>query len=120
MIELEAGRPANYVVATARGTVTTEDYREVLIPAVEAAAAAGGLRMLVVIGEDFEGYDAGAALDDMRLGFEHWREFERIGVVTDREGFRMMVRSVRFLLPGEVRLFPLADLDAARDWVSRG
>jgi hypothetical protein len=120
MIEIAQGLPDNVVIATGHGTITSEDYEKVLIPAVDAASGSGKLRMLYVLGEDFEGFDAGAALDDTKLGLEHWREFDRIGVVTHHTPYRAALKAFGFLLPGEVRLFDLDELAAARQWVTAG
>jgi SpoIIAA-like len=119
MITLKEGLPAHVVVAEAHGTVTADDYEQVLIPAVDQAASGGSkMRMLYVLGDDFDGFDAKAGVDDTRLGLSHWRDFERIGVATDHSAYRAMVKGLGFLLPGEVRVFDMADLDAAVEWVS--
>ncbi len=118
MIELEQDTPEHVVVATASGTVTADDYEQVLMPAVNRATAAGEkARLLYVLGEDFEGYAGEAALDDLRLGMHHWADFARIAVATDRESWRVATRGMGFLMPGEVRVFALADLATAREWL---
>jgi hypothetical protein len=118
MIELEPDLPAHVVVATAHDTVDGHDYDDVLVPAVEAATAGDAkARLLYVLADDFEGYTASAALDDTRIGVQHWGDFERIGLVSDHQAYRGLVRSMGFLIPGEVRVFSLDDLDRARDWL---
>jgi SpoIIAA-like len=119
VIELTPGLATNVIVALAHGTVTADDYEKILIPAVSMAAESGDkLRMLYVLGEDFEGFEAGAGLDDAKLGLHHWGDFDRIGLVTDHEGYRAMTKAIGFLMPGEVRVFAVADLPAAREWIS--
>lgn len=119
MIELTPDLAPHVIIAEAHGTVSARDYQEVLIPAVTAADTDGRpLRMLYVLAPDFEGFEAEAALDDGRLGLGHWRELERIGLVTDHEVYRVMTRALGFLMPGQVRVFALADRDAAREWVT--
>ena len=119
MIELEADLPAHVIVATARGKVTADDYAHVLIPAVDAAAGGGAkVRLMYVLGSDFDGFAAEAALDDGKLGMHHWRDFERIAVVSDREAYRIASRALGFLIPGEVKVFSNADQQLAREWVA--
>jgi hypothetical protein len=110
------------IVAEGVGEITADDYTDRLIPAIENASkqGAGKLRLLLVLGPDFEGYEGGAALEDAKLGIHHWSSFERIGLVTDHEGYATAAKALGFLMPGEVRTFPVARLDEAREWVGAG
>jgi hypothetical protein len=119
MINLLTDLPPNVLGIEAVGHVSAEDYREVLEPAVEKALAGHDkLRLLYVLGEEFEGYSAGAAWEDTKLGIGHWNAWERIAVVTDRGWIRDAVRAVAWMLPGEVRVFAVERRDDARDWVA--
>jgi hypothetical protein len=119
MIELIDGLGEGVVGARAIGRVTSEDYESTLIPAVEAAVdLAGRARMLDMLGSEFEGYEAEAALDDARMGMHHWSDFDRIAVVTDHDMYRTMIKGFGFLMPGEVRVFGVDELDAAKEWVA--
>jgi hypothetical protein len=119
MITVVPDLPGHVVIAEAHGTVRADDYEKVLIPAVEAAAAHGRrLRMLYVLGSDFDGFEAEAAFDDSKLGLAHWRDFDRIGVVTDHESYRLMAKAIGFLMPGEVRVFRTEEVDDARAWIT--
>jgi hypothetical protein len=118
-IELIDGLGEGVVGARAIGRVTSEDYESTLIPAVEAAVdLAGRARMLYMLGSEFEGYEAEAALDDARMGMHHWSDFDRIAVVTDHDMYRTMIKGFGFLMPGEVRVFGVDELDAAKEWVA--
>lgn len=119
MIEMIEGLPDDVIGAKAVGTVTADDYESTLIPAVEAAVAGGDkARMLYVLGPDFEGYAPEAALDDARMGLHHWADFSRIAVVTDHAAYRGLIRGFGFLMPGEVRVFDVAELDEAKGWLT--
>lgn len=117
MIRLLEGLPDHVVAAEATGTITDSDYADVLIPAVEAAGERGRLRLLFVLGEGFEGYDAHAALDDARMGLAHWGDFDRIALVTNHGAYRAVAKGFGFLMPGEVRVYALADRGDAITWV---
>lgn len=119
MIELDAGTPENVVVATAHGRVDVADYEEVLLPAVSTAWATGrSVRLLYVLAADFETYDIHAAMEDARLGLHHWYDFERVGLVTDHEAYRLMMGALGFVMPGQVKVFHLADVASARAWIA--
>ena len=78
MIELLKGFPENVVAIACRGHVTREDYDTVLIPAVDKALQSNDtVRLLYEIGSDFDGYDAGAAWEDFKVGMEHFSRWER-------------------------------------------
>lgn len=118
MIRVMEGLPDNVVAVEAVGKVTADDYESVLMPAVEAATADGAkARMLLLFGSEFEGYDAEAALDDLKMGLHTWGEFERIAFVSDNGGYKALVKGFGFLMPGEVKLFAVEQLDAAKEWV---
>ncbi len=105
----------------ASGEVTGEDYERVLIPAVEGALESHEkIRLLYLLGEGFEGYSAAAMWDDTKVGMEHLLSWERIAVVTDHDAYRRLVRGFGFLIPAQVRVFALDELDEARAWLGEG
>lgn len=119
MIEMIEGLGDGVIGARAVGKVTAEDYESALIPAVESALETRDkARMLYVLGPEFDGYDGEAALDDARMGMHHWADFERIAVVTDHGAYRTAIKGFGFLMPGEVHVFAVDELDAAKDWIS--
>lgn len=119
MIELLSDLPGNVVGVEAKGKVEAEDYRTVLDPAVaEALETHDKVRLLAVLGDEYEGYSMGAAWEDTKLGIGHWGAWERIAVVTDHRGIREGIAAVGWMLPGEVRVFPAAEREQATGWVA--
>jgi hypothetical protein len=119
MIRLIPDLPANVVGAEAVGRVETADYKDVLEPAVaEALRSHEKVRLVLVLGEEFEGYSASAAWEDTKLGIGHWDTWERIAVVTDRDWIEHTIRALSWMLPGEVRVFPTDRRDEAIAWVA--
>jgi hypothetical protein len=116
MLSLIEGLPEAVVGVEAHGKVTAEDYEQVLRPAVDAGG--GKVRLLYVLGHDFPDYTAGAAWEDAKLGLGHMRSWERIAIVSDADWLRHAIHGLGWLMPGEVRIFGLAELDDARGWVS--
>ena len=117
MIEFISGFPDDVVAVTAKGRVTRRDYESVLIPAVDGACRRHGkVSLYYEIGPQFSGIDAAAAWEDFKVGVEHWRSWERIAIVTEVEWIRQMIRAFGFLLPGRVKVFPIAQAAEAREW----
>ena len=107
------------VAFRATGIVTGDDYKDTLVPAIEAATAGGRkARLLLVMGEGFDGYDPRAMLADTSVGIGHFGSFERIAVVTDEDWVRRGIHLFGGLIPGDVRLFSTASEDDARAWIS--
>lgn len=119
MLQLNHSAPQNVLAITAIGQVTNHDYKTVLIPAVEKRIKSGELvRLVYEIGDDFEGFSAMAALDDALLGLEHWREFEKIAVVTNRDWIVNTMRMFLPLFPAKAKLFGVDHLQDAFDWAA--
>lgn len=79
--------------------------------------ANGPIKMHYVIGKDCTGFELEALWDDGRFGMKHWRDFSRIAVVTDHAWLRSVTGMFAPFIHGEVRLFDLAGLSAAKEWI---
>jgi hypothetical protein len=110
--------PSGVLGFEAVGEVHSDDYRDVLRPAIDSAAASGGVRLVYVLGPEFDGYSAGAAWQDTELGLSHVSAFERIAVVTDVGWVEHLVNGFGWMVPGELRRFALADRDEAVRWAA--
>ena len=118
MYEVIDGFAEHVVAVRGRGRITGDDYREVLVPAVERATTGGGkARLLVELGPAFEGYDPSAMMADAGLGIGHLGSFERIAVVTDAAWIRDALGLFGGFVPGVLRVFSTTDADAAADWI---
>ena len=99
------------------GKLETADYRDTLLPAIEAAAAAGEVRIVIVMPK-FDGFTAGALWQDMKMGVEHWRAWKRIALVTDVDWMVHATNWFGWMTPGEVKRFAIAERDAAVAWAA--
>jgi hypothetical protein len=106
----------------ASGRVTAEEYKDVLLPAIEQAVEAGEVRMLFAVGPGFERFEAGALMQDSKLavtlGFPHWHAWKRTAVVTDVEWIAHSIHLFAWMSPGEVKVYGLDGLDEAKAWVA--
>jgi hypothetical protein len=118
MFKSVEGLPADVLAIEASGQITHRDYRDTLIPLAEGLMANGPIKMLYVIGTDFTGFDLGALWDDSAFGLTHWHDFSQIAVVTDHAWMDGVISMFKPFFHGQVRLFRLAQLPAAKDWVT--
>jgi hypothetical protein len=118
MIDHIEGFPDKVVAFVAKGQVTKQDYDQVLIPRVDAALQRHHkIRLYYELGSQFSRIDSGAAWEDFKVGVEHLTRWERIAIVTDVDWIRYMVDAFRFLMPGQLRVFPTAQAREARTWI---
>lgn len=119
MIEVISGLPDGTIGFRATGKVTGEDYDKVLTEAIDRAIEEHHrIKLLAVLGPDFEGYSLEAAWDDTRLGMRHWSGFERMAVATDVPWLKHTFKAIGFMMPCPMRLFDLEEQDDARRWLS--
>jgi hypothetical protein len=91
-------------------------------PAMDDMLATGEIRLVEVIADDYEGFGPGGLAEDLRLGlgalFRHHAAFRRVAVVTDKEWVVHTLHALAWMVPGEVALYPLAELDQAAAWAA--
>lgn len=117
MIAELAGMPAGVIGFEASEKIRAEDYRDIVMPAIERAANAGEVRFLIVM-RDFGGMTGGALWQDLKVGLEHLRAWKRIALVTDIPWVTHATDLFGWMTPGEVKTFGVDGLDAAVSWVS--
>jgi stage II sporulation SpoAA-like protein len=117
MIQELSDLPAGVIAFEASGRIRAEDYRDVVLPALERAAATGEVRFVIVM-RDFDGMSGGAVWQDLKVGIEHFRAWKRIALVTDIAWMRDLTGLFGWMTPGETRTFPLAQRDEAIEWAA--
>lgn len=110
--------PSDVIGIDARGLIGSADYQQTLEPLVaEKLKRHDKLKMLIVAGPYFDGYSAGALWDDTRFGFSHFTTFSRLALVTDHEWLRHAAKFFGALMPTDVMVFSMNELDDAREWI---
>ncbi len=118
MVEQIKDLPENVAAFKAIGQITGEDYENFLIPIVEEKIKNfKKIRFLYVLGEEFIGYDKEALWDDTKVGLKHFFEYEKIAVVTDNDHWEKLVKVFGVLMPAEVKVFSLTDIETAKQWI---
>ena len=111
--------PESVIALRAVGKIEKSDYDTVLQPAVEAMVAdRGELRFVYVLGDDFDGYTAGATWEDAKLGLSHPSKWKRVAIVTNHEWVRHVVGLFGWMVPGDVKTFAATEEKNAIDWAA--
>ena len=119
MIRLLRDMPAGVLGLEAVDDVEEDDYEDVVVPAVEAAIAEHGkVRLVYVLGPEFDEYEGEAVWEDLKLGARNPTAFERIAVVTDARWVGPAIKVFSVLWPGQARAFPLEELESAKQWAA--
>lgn len=118
MIEIMLESAGNALGVRASGKLTDADYKETLIPKLEALFNAHvKLDVLFYMDEEFEGWDLEAAWDDASYGLKHRADFDRLALVGGPAWVEWCIKLSGFLMKGEVRIFPADQLDRAWAWI---
>lgn len=106
---------------SAKGTVTQEDYREQIEPALKKARQEGlGIRFLLQFGEEFKGFTPGAAWEDFRVGLQYLGSMVSCALVSDIGWIRNSSRFIGSFIPCPVRIFKNEELGDAIAWLNSG
>ena len=120
MIEEMHDMPAGVTGFRVSGRVNAEDFHH-FKPTLDRMLASDDIRVVEVIGPDYEGFGPGGLLADIRQGLgtiTHLRAFTRTAVVTDKEWITHALHALAWIFPGEVAVFGLDELEAAKQWAA--
>lgn len=120
MIEVIPGFPPNVAAFSATGKITGQDYDEIINPLVKKIYyECGKINFLLVIKTSLENYSLEAWLKDAILGFVYFTEWKKIGIVSDKRSIKNFTNIFGKLVPGCAKGFMMADLDIAKEWITK-
>ena len=121
MIDVLADMPAGVTGIRVSGRLRGDDLCE-FKPAMEKLVQNGEIRIVEVIASDYEGFGRGGLVEDLKVGFgalfHHHSAFKRIAVVSDKEWVAHTLHALAWMVPGELALFSLDELERAKEWAA--
>lgn len=121
MIEVLADMPKGVTGIRVSGRLAGDQLREVK-PMVETMLNTDEIRIVEVIGADYEGFGPGGLFEDLKLAFgtvlPHHSAFKRIAVVSDKAWVGHTVHALSWMIPGELAVFKLDELEQAKAWAA--
>jgi hypothetical protein len=121
MIEVLADMPAGVAGIRVSGRVGGDDLRE-FTPMMRELLDTDEIRMVEVIASDYEGFGPGGLVEDLKLGFgalfRRHSAFKRVAVVSDKEWIAHTLHALAWMVPGEIALFGLDELERAKQWAA--
>lgn len=119
MLERITAMPAGTLGFEVVGPVDDDDWERVVEPVLRREMAAGEkLRLLYLIGDRAHEAEGDAMGEDVSFRARHASSFERVAVVSDEDWIRPALATLSFLLPGKAKGFEVAELEAAKTWLS--
>ena len=101
------------------GKLSKEDYAE-FIPELDRLVIRHGKVRILMEMDDFHGWNAGAAWEELKADVKHYSDVERVAMVGDKKWQEDLVRLASHFTGAEVRYFDRAELMQARAWVEGG
>ena len=121
MLKQMPDMPAGTIGFEAVGKVEDDDFEDVVEPTLRTEIALGRkIRLLYLLGPSLREYEGDAVAEDMKFAARHPTAYERVAVVSDEDWLRPALRVLSVLVPGQLRGFPVAELQAAKSWVAEG
>lgn len=121
MIEVLPDMPEGVTGICVSGRLCGDDLRE-FKPAIDELLKTGEIRIVELIASDYEGYGPGGLVEDLKLGFDtvlpHHSAIKRIAIVTDKGWVGHMLHALAWMIPGELAVFGLDELERAKKWAA--
>jgi len=103
------------------GRISGDDIRA-FKARTEEMMGADEIRIVEVIAPDYEGFGPGGLVEDLKLGlgtlFKRHSAFKRIAVVSDKDWVAHAMHAVGWMVPGELKVFGLDELEQAKEWAA--
>lgn len=110
----------DYLICRASGILSKADY-DAAVPELENALAMRErpLRLLILL-EDFRGWEVGAFWEDLKFDVKHGDDFGRIAVVGESKLEEWGTRLSKPFVGSEMRYFDQEDVSDALAWLEEG
>ncbi|MHA3022834.1 STAS/SEC14 domain-containing protein [Mycobacterium sp. BMJ-28] len=121
MIEVLPDMPQGVIGIRVSGRLLGADLRE-FRPTMQGLLKERDIRIVEVIAPDYEGFGPGGLVEDLKLGFgellHHHSSFRRIAVVSDKDWVAHTLHALAWMVPGELAIFKLDELEQAKAWAA--
>jgi hypothetical protein len=107
----------NVLAVKASGKLARAEYETFLRRLEDLIAAHGKVRVLFEL-EDLQGWELGAAWDDLKFTLKHGGDVERCAVVGEKKWHEIMTKLAKPFF--RVKYFDKSQLDEAWRWVLEG
>lgn len=116
MMKLKQQRSDEFVLEVS-GTLTREDYEQVIPEVEKIVSEQGKVRALVELNE-FKGWTPVSLVDELRFDVRHRNDIEKVALVGEGRVQEAMAQIASPIFSGEVRFFPKEKMSEAKVWLA--
>ena len=116
-IQLNEENGGKVLIVHVSGKLTKADY-EHFVPEVERLIGQHGKLRVLFDMTGLQGWDAGAAWEDIKFGIKHFADIDRLAMVGDKKWQQGMAMLFKPFTKAASRYFHHADVAEAMKWVS--
>ncbi|MEQ9815254.1 MAG: STAS/SEC14 domain-containing protein [Azospirillaceae bacterium] len=117
MMSLSQEADGDVIRLDVSGTLTREDY-DAILPSLEAMLDAEDRSRILIVLDDFEGWEVSSLWEDLKFDLRHRKSFERIAVVGEGAMAKWGTELSGLLFSGETAFFDRDELSEARQWLA--
>ncbi|TJZ63274.1 STAS/SEC14 domain-containing protein [Sphingobacterium olei] len=111
--------PENLIGFEAKGEVTADDFKNVVIPKVTAFIDRHDkINYMLVLNTDVSNFTTGAWLQDAWLGLKDLAKWNRAAIVSDSDTIKKITEVFTKVMPGEFKVFEHTRYNEAVQWAS--
>ncbi|MCW8126541.1 STAS/SEC14 domain-containing protein [Microbulbifer halophilus] len=118
MLKMDQVNENRVLTITASGTLTADDYRQLLPELEKKLDEYGQLRFYIKL-EDFDGFEPGAIWEDLKFDREHADQYGRTAIIGEQKWEEWGTRFSGLFMNAEIRFFYKDQQLEAWDWVNR-
>lgn len=96
--------------------LTEDDYKKLVDRTEELVANHGSINMIIEL-NDFHGWTAGAAWEDLKFGIEHFNHIDRMAIIGESAWEEGMTLFIKPFTSAEVKYFDHEHNEEAYNWI---
>ena len=116
VVDMKEQAQGKIIAVRAGGKLSKEDY-ERFVPEFEQAVQEHGKIRVLLETHDFEGWDAGALWEDIKLDLKHFNHIEKLAIVGEKRWEEGMSKFCKPFTTAEIRYFDHGQADEAKAWI---
>lgn len=116
MMEIRDESQTDRVTIDVRGKLTKEDYDRFVPKFERLADNSGPLRLLIVL-EDFQGWEPAALWEDVKFDVSHQDSFLKIAIVGKKDWEKWGTKLSKPFFDAPMRFFEQEDIAKAKEWL---
>lgn len=115
-VQLAEEKRGKVITVHVTGKLSRSDYQR-FVPEIERAIRDHGRVRLLVVMDDFAGWDMGALWEDIKFDAKHFNDVERVAMVGEKRWQEGMSTFCKPFTTAEVRYFERGELPDAHLWI---